>query len=51
VVIARHLEDREEFKLSIPDLIALGTKPFFANWMWEEGAGGPLTKEGGICET
>lgn len=44
VAIARHLEDGEEFKLPIPDLIAFGKKLFCANWTWEEGAGRPLTK-------
>ena len=44
VAIARHLQDGEEFKLSIPELIAFGRKLFVASWTSQEGAGRPLTK-------
>jgi len=44
VSIARHLQDGEEFQLSIPKLVAFGEKLFRANWTVQEGAGRPLTK-------
>ena len=43
ISIARHLQDGEEFELSIPKLVAFGEKLFRANWTIQEGAG-PLTK-------
>ena len=44
VAIPRHLQDGEEYRLSIPQLIAFGRKLFCANWTWQEGGGRPLTK-------
>jgi len=44
VAIVRHLEDGEEFELSIPDLIRFGEKLFAAKFTVQEGAGRPLTK-------
>jgi len=44
VSIARHLQDGDEFQLSIPRLVAFGEKLFRANWTIQEGAGRPLTK-------
>src|SRR2546423_7684916 len=44
VAIARHLEDDEEFRLSIKDLLAYGQKLFTANWTEQEGGGRPLSK-------
>jgi hypothetical protein len=44
VAIERHLQDGEEFKLSIPELVAFGKKLFVASWTSQEGAGRPLTK-------
>ena len=43
VSIPRHLQDGEEFELSIPKLIAFGEKLFRANWTIQEGAGRPLS--------
>ena len=48
VAIPRHLQDDEEFKLPIPELLAYGKKLFDANWTWEEGAGRPMTKGTGL---
>lgn len=48
VAIPRHLQDDEEFKLSIPDLLAYGKKVFDANWTEEEGGGRPFTKGNGL---
>ncbi len=39
-----HLQDGEEYKLKLPDLIAWGKKVFEANWTDQEGAGRPLMK-------
>lgn len=39
-----HLEDGQEYKLSIPDLLLHGRKLFIANWTTSEGGGRPLTK-------
>lgn len=47
VAVQEHLQDDEEFRLSIPALIAHGEKLFAANWTVEEGAGRPLTKGNG----
>jgi hypothetical protein len=44
VAIERHLQDGEEFKLSIPELVDYGKKLFVASWTSQEGAGRPLTK-------
>lgn len=44
VAIARHLQNGEEFDLSIQRLIAFGNRLFEAKWTSQEGAGRPLTK-------
>ena len=44
VAIERHLEDGEEFRIGIPDLIDFGRKLFIANWTVQDGAGRPLSK-------
>src|SRR5437899_5405455 len=44
VSIPRHLQDGEEFELSLPKLIAFGEKLFRANWTIQEAAGRPLSK-------
>jgi len=44
VAIPVHLQDGQEFQLSIPDLIKFGEKLFKANWTIQEGGGRPLTK-------
>jgi hypothetical protein len=44
VAIERHLQDGEEFKLSISELVAFGKKLFVASWTSQEGAGRPLSK-------
>jgi hypothetical protein len=43
VAISRHLQDDEEFRLSIRDLVSFGNKLFDANWTEQEGGGRPLT--------
>ena len=44
VAIPRHLQDGEEYQLSIPQLIAFGEKLFTAKWTIQEGQGRPNTK-------
>src|SRR5437867_4779379 len=44
VAIERHLQDGEEFQISIPDLIEFGRKLFIANWTVQDGGGRPLSK-------
>ncbi|HWW83945.1 MAG TPA: hypothetical protein VNZ26_10110 [Vicinamibacterales bacterium] len=44
VAIPRHLQDGEEFLLSLPDLVAHGRRLFTAVWTIEEGGGRPLVK-------
>src|SRR6266404_851056 len=44
IAISQHLQDGEEFQLSIPKLIAFGEKLFTARWTIQEGAGRPLSK-------
>src|SRR5215510_14858134 len=44
VAIPRHLQDGEEFRVSIRDLIAFGERLFTAVWTTDEGGGRPLTK-------
>jgi hypothetical protein len=44
VGVPRHLQDGEEYQLSIPQLIAFGEKVFTARWTVQEGAGRPLSK-------
>jgi di-heme oxidoreductase (putative peroxidase) len=47
VAIPRHLQDGEEFELSIPKLIQFGEKLFTAKFTIQEGAGRPQTKGNG----
>lgn len=44
VAIPRHLQDGEEYQLTIPQLVTFGEKLFTAKWTIQEGAGRPLTK-------
>jgi Di-haem oxidoreductase, putative peroxidase len=44
VAIPRHMQDGEEYKVSIPALIDYGRTLFDAMWTSQEGAGRPLTK-------
>lgn len=47
VAIPHHLQDGEEFDLSITELITYGKKLFEAHFTGQEGAGRPLTKGNG----
>lgn len=44
VSIATHLNDGEEFAISLGDLIEHGRQVFIANWTIQEGGGRPLSK-------
>jgi hypothetical protein len=44
VAIPKHMQDGEEYKVSIPELIDYGRKLFDAMWTTQEGAGRPLSK-------
>jgi len=44
VSMTKHLQDDEEFRTSMPALIAHGKLLFSANWTDQEGAGRPLSK-------
>ncbi|HVP50375.1 MAG TPA: hypothetical protein VMT56_04045 [Candidatus Bathyarchaeia archaeon] len=44
IAIPRHLQDGEEFKISLPDLINYGSRLFTAKFTIQEGAGRPLSK-------
>ncbi len=44
VAIPRHLQNGEEFRISLPHLISFGKKLFEAKWTIQEGAGRPLSK-------
>ena len=44
VAIPRHLQDDEEYQITIPQLIAFGEKLFTAKWTIQEGQGRPNTK-------
>src|SRR5882762_3707 len=44
VAIPRHLQDGDEYQLTIPQLIAFGEKLFTAKWTIQEGAGRPQSK-------
>src|SRR5262249_28311400 len=48
VAITRHLQDGEEFSISLRDLLAHGQRLFTAVWTIEEGGGRPLTKGTGV---
>ena len=47
VAIPRHLQDDEEFRLSVSALLGFGKQLFAANWTDQEGGGRPLTKGNG----
>src|SRR2546422_5270793 len=44
VAIVRHLQDGEEYQVSVPQLVEHGKKLFTAVWTEQEGGGRPLTK-------
>ena len=44
VAVTKHLQDGEEYQLSIPKLAEHGKKLFSAVWTIQEGGGRPLTK-------
>ncbi|HEX3681524.1 MAG TPA: hypothetical protein VHU83_03205 [Bryobacteraceae bacterium] len=44
VAIPRHLQDGEEFQVTIQDLLRYGQRLFEAHFTIEEGTGRPLTK-------
>src|SRR5215472_5473442 len=44
VAIPRHLQDGQEFRLPIHELVAYGRKLFTAVWTIQEGGGRPMTK-------
>jgi mono/diheme cytochrome c family protein len=44
VAIPRHLQDGEEYEITIPQLVAFGEKLFTAKWTIQEGQGRPNTK-------
>lgn len=48
VSVPRHMQDGEEYKVSVPELIDYGRKLFDAMWTSQEGAGRPLTKGTGM---
>jgi hypothetical protein len=49
VSIARHLDEGDEFKASLRDLLDHGQRLFAANWTRQEGGGRPLTKGTGAA--
>ncbi|MEZ4863687.1 MAG: hypothetical protein R3C14_20365 [Caldilineaceae bacterium] len=51
VAVARHLQDGEEFRISLPALLAQGHDLFAANWTSQEGGGRPLSKGTGAMLT
>ncbi len=44
VAIPRHLQDGEEYQITIPQLVAFGEKLFTAKWTIQEGQGRPNVK-------
>jgi Di-haem oxidoreductase, putative peroxidase len=44
VSVPRHLQDGEEFRIPLRELILQGSRLFGANWTSQEGGGRPLTK-------
>jgi len=42
--VPQHLQDGEEFELSVDNLVKFGRRVFSANWTAQEGGGRPLTK-------
>src|SRR2546423_10860595 len=51
VAIAKHMQDGEEFRTPVRDLIAYGKKLFTAMWTIQEGAGRPMSKGTGMMLT
>jgi cytochrome c peroxidase len=51
VSIEKHLQDDEEFDVTLPTLVEYGRKLFTANWTWQEGGGRPLSKGNGFALT
>ena len=49
VAVPHHLQDGEEFQISLGDLLAHGKQLFTANWTIQEGGGRPLTKGTGAA--
>src|SRR5262245_6956973 len=49
VAIPRHLQDGEEFTVSVRDLVAYGKRLFTAVWTIQEGGGRPLTRGTGAA--
>ena len=47
VSVPKHLQDDDEYRLPLADLLLYGQKLFAANWTWQEGAGRPLMKGNG----
>jgi hypothetical protein len=47
VAVPRHLQDDEEFRTPLPQLLEHGKRLFMANWTEQEGGGRPLTKGNG----
>ena len=45
--MGQHLQDNEEFGLSIPELVEFGRRLFEANWTEQDGGGRPLSKGAG----
>src|SRR5215469_6031261 len=48
VAIPVHMQDGEEYKVSVRDLIAYGQKLFTASWTIQEGEGRPMSKGTGM---
>jgi len=44
VAVARHLNEGEEFRIPLRDVLEHGRRLFVANWTRQEGGGRPLTK-------
>jgi hypothetical protein len=44
MAVPKHLQDDEEFRTQLPDLLDYGKRLFVANWTVQDGAGRPLTK-------
>jgi hypothetical protein len=42
--VPQHLQDGQEFQMSLPDLITFGSRLFSARWTTQEGQGRPQTK-------
>jgi hypothetical protein len=49
VAIPRHLDEGDEFRISVRSLVEHGRRLFAANWTSQEGGGRPLTKGTGAA--